>query len=165
MKTDKFVSYFNLNLEIFNEDWLENKALRQKRQFQLPKCELSILWSIIQTASAVGVNISQLIRYSRALIFYHFLRKFRNYEYHYEFVDRSREYPFQRWRRACSKCRHYKLVPFPRIWYTKLDLSPGLYNHEQKDRCHMLRRLCMTFFCTWEHTNLRWLIYWQIRLC
>lgn len=50
------------------------------------------------------------------------------------------------------------LIPssFPRMILTELDLSPGLYLHEQHDRSHMWNRIWLTFRDTWYYPSDCW---------
>ena len=69
--TDRSVSYLDLHLEIDIEEGLRMKFPDNKKRFKFFHCELSI-YIYINTAAApaYGVNISQLIRYSRACGYY-----------------------------------------------------------------------------------------------
>jgi hypothetical protein len=63
--TDRSASYLDLHLEIDSE----NETLRQKRYFNFPIVNFPFICSNISEAPAYGVDISQLIQYSRCLWF------------------------------------------------------------------------------------------------
>ena len=63
--TDTSASYLDLHLEIDSE----NETLRQKRYFNFPIVNFPFICSNISEAPAYGVDISQLIQYSRCLWF------------------------------------------------------------------------------------------------
>ena len=69
--TVKSASYLDLHLEIDNEGRLKTKLYDKSDDFSFPIVNFPFLSSNIPAASAYGVYISQLIRYSRACISYH----------------------------------------------------------------------------------------------
>jgi hypothetical protein len=64
--TDSSASYIYVHLEIGSEGWLRTKLYDKRDDFNLPIVNFPFIFSNIPAASAYGVYISQLIRYSRA---------------------------------------------------------------------------------------------------
>ena len=64
--TDRSASYIDVHLEIGSEGWLRTKLYDKRDDFNLPIVNFPFIFSNIPAASAYGVYISQLIRYSRA---------------------------------------------------------------------------------------------------
>jgi hypothetical protein len=63
--TDRSASYLDLNLEIDSEGRLRTKLHDKRDDFNFPIVNFPFICSNIPTASAYGIYISQLIRYSR----------------------------------------------------------------------------------------------------
>jgi hypothetical protein len=64
--TDRSTSYLDLHLEIDSEGRLRMKLYDKRDDFNFPIVNFPFICSNISAASAYGVYISQLIRYSRA---------------------------------------------------------------------------------------------------
>ena len=64
--TDRSASYLDVHLEIGSEGWLRTKLYDKRDDFNHPIVNFPFIFSNIPAASAYGVYISQLIRYSRA---------------------------------------------------------------------------------------------------
>ena len=64
--TDRSASYLDLHLEIDNEGRLRTKLYDKRHDVTFPIVNFPCMCSNIPAASAYGVYISQLIRYSRA---------------------------------------------------------------------------------------------------
>ena len=68
--TDRSTSYLDLHLEIDNEGRLRMKLYDKKDDFNSPIVNFPFLCSTFPAATAYGVYISQMIRYSRACCSY-----------------------------------------------------------------------------------------------
>jgi hypothetical protein len=64
--TNRFASYFDLHLEIDSEGRLRTKLYDKIDYFNFPIVNFPFICSNIPAAPAYGVNISQMVRYSRA---------------------------------------------------------------------------------------------------
>ena len=64
--TDRFASYLDQQLEFDREGRLRTKLYDKSDDFNFPIVNFPFICSKITAASAYGVHISQLIRYSRA---------------------------------------------------------------------------------------------------
>jgi len=64
--TDRPASYLDLHLEIDSEVRLRTKLYDKRDDFNFPIVNFPFLCNKIPAASAYGIYISQLIRYSRA---------------------------------------------------------------------------------------------------
>ena len=65
MDTDRSASYLDLYLEMDSEGWLRTKRHDKRDNFNFLIVNFPFICSNISTASAYGVYISKLIRYSR----------------------------------------------------------------------------------------------------
>ena len=63
--TDRSTSYLDLHLEIDNEGRLRTKHYDKRDDFNFPIVNFPFICSNIPAAPVYGVNISQLIRYTR----------------------------------------------------------------------------------------------------
>ena len=125
--TERSASYIDLHLEIDSEGRLRTKHYDKRDDFNFPMLNFPFIWSNIPAASAYGVYISRLIRYSRAdgsyqdfldrgllltrkLLIQGFLlvklksslQKF--YRRHHDWLTVV-EYLCHKWSRICSICR------------------------------------------------------------
>ena len=152
---------------------MKTKLSDKREDFSFPIVNFPFLSSNIPAASAYGVYISQLIRYSRACISYHdFLdrgllltRKLLNLEFqmvklksplrkfygrHHELIDRYGITVSK----MISDMFLTSLLQSPSLslmWPTELDYSPDLLSHKQHDGCHMWSWICLLYRSTWDH--------------
>ena len=68
--TDRSVSYLDLHLEIDIEEGLRTKFPNKKKIFKFSHVNYPFMYINTAAVPAYGVNISQLIRYSRACGYY-----------------------------------------------------------------------------------------------
>ena len=70
-----YVSYLDLHLEDDSDGRLKTKIYDKRNSFNFPIVNLPFICSNIPTVPAYGVNISQLIRYSKACSYHDFLER------------------------------------------------------------------------------------------
>ena len=69
--TDRSGSYIDLHQEIDHDGRLITKLYHKRDDFSLPIVNIPFICSNIPAASAYGIYVSQMIRYSRACDSYH----------------------------------------------------------------------------------------------